>query len=86
MLLDLLAAPPGKGVDVRGKIIVCQVNDPDFAAAPGEPVAATLARPGAGRRIKVTRIIVTVHLIANRRLASGVSQMHCHRLRIRGED
>ena len=28
-----------KGVDVRGKIIVCLVNDPDFAAAPGEPVA-----------------------------------------------
>jgi Zn-dependent M28 family amino/carboxypeptidase len=28
-----------KGVDVRGKVIVMLVNDPDFEAAPGEPVA-----------------------------------------------
>jgi Zn-dependent M28 family amino/carboxypeptidase len=28
-----------KGVDVRGKVILMLVNDPDFEAAPGEPVA-----------------------------------------------
>jgi len=28
-----------KGVDVRGKVIVMLVNDPDFEATPGEPVA-----------------------------------------------
>jgi Zn-dependent M28 family amino/carboxypeptidase len=28
-----------KGVDVRGKVIVCLVNDPDFTAQPGEAVA-----------------------------------------------
>jgi len=30
-----------KGIDVRGKVIVMLVNDPDFAARPGEPVADT---------------------------------------------
>jgi Zn-dependent M28 family amino/carboxypeptidase len=28
-----------KGVDLRGKVMVCLVNDPDFSAQPGEPVA-----------------------------------------------
>lgn len=28
-----------KGIDVRGKVIVSLINDPDFAAQPGEPVA-----------------------------------------------
>ena len=28
-----------KGIDVKGKVIVMLVNDPDFEAAPGEPVA-----------------------------------------------
>jgi Zn-dependent M28 family amino/carboxypeptidase len=28
-----------KGIDVRGKVIVCLVNDPDFSAQPGEAVA-----------------------------------------------
>ncbi|GAC1411748.1 MAG: M28 family metallopeptidase [Novosphingobium sp.] len=28
-----------KGMDLRGKVVVFLVNDPDFAAAPGEPVA-----------------------------------------------
>ncbi len=27
-----------KGVDVRGKVVVCLVNDPDFSAQPGEDV------------------------------------------------
>ena len=28
-----------KGVDLKGKIAVCLINDPDFEAKPGEPVA-----------------------------------------------
>jgi Zn-dependent M28 family amino/carboxypeptidase len=28
-----------KGIDVRGKVIVCLVNDPDFSAQPGEAVS-----------------------------------------------
>ncbi len=28
-----------KGVDLRGKVLVCLVNDPDFSAQPGETVA-----------------------------------------------
>ena len=28
-----------KGVDLKGKVVVFLVNDPDFSAAPGEPVA-----------------------------------------------
>jgi Zn-dependent M28 family amino/carboxypeptidase len=36
-----------KNVDVRGKVLVCIVNDPDFSAAAGEPVAGKFG----GRRM-----------------------------------
>ena len=35
-----------KGVDLKGKIAVCLINDPDFEAKPGEaPTASSAARP-----------------------------------------
>ena len=36
-----------KNVDLRGKVLVCLVNDPDFSAAAGEPVAGKFG----GRRM-----------------------------------
>jgi hypothetical protein len=59
-----------KGVDLTGKVAVFLVNDPDFAAAAGEPVTGRFAdpgRPASHRRRLCGGLIPAAHTPSNRR-------------------